>query len=278
MDFAEGVRLTPRPDWLSSIAGLSGVDTRELEQCHAALTVNYDYPPPGVAIRKLMKLKQPDVARQVSERLTRAHLSLWLSWPRAYRSPFTATGRIQGDLVIPDQTTWGMPFFGHPKDPAAGPGHEQIGRATALHRSMASIQSESAVLTAFATTWSALHQGDPPVRLLLLWIALESLFGPEDARELSFRLAQRIALFSEVGQQEAREVFEIAKRGYTFRSKVAHGKKLEGELAVDEIAQAERLLRVCLGRILETEEMVANFSSKKREPFLDGLVFSRGTG
>lgn len=278
MGFAEGVRLTPRPDWLSSIAGLSAFDTHEVELCHAALMVTYDYPPPGLAIDELMKLNQQDVAQKQSERLTRAQLSLWLSWPGAYRSPFTATGRIQGDLVLPEQTTWGTPFWGHPKDPTSGPGHEQIERAIALHRSMESIPSGSAVLTALATTWSALHQSDPPVRLLLLWIALESLFGPVDARELSYRLAQRIALFSEVGQQEAREAFEIAKRGYAFRSKVAHGKKLEGGLAVDEIAQAERLLRVCLGRILETEEMVANFSSKKREPFLDGLVFSRGTG
>ena len=278
VDFAEGVRLTPRPDWVSSIVGLSSFDTHEVEQCHASLMITYDYPPPGLGIEELIKLNQRDVAQKHSERLTRAQLSLWLRWPGAYRSPFTATGRIHGDLVLSEQTTWGTPFFGHPKDPAAGPGSEQIGRAMALHRSMESIPSGSAVLTALATTWSALHQSDLPVRLLFLWIALESLFGPEDAREMSYRLAQRIALFSEVGQQEAREAFQIAKRGYSFRSKVAHGKTLEGEAAIDEIGQAERLLRVCLGRILETDGMVANFSSKQREPFLDGLVFTRGNG
>jgi hypothetical protein len=112
------------------------------------------------------------------------------------------------------------------------------------------------------------------VRCLLFWVALEALFGPEDGREITFRLSQRIGFFLAVNRQEARQLFEMAKAGYGFRSKIVHGRWKQDPNATKRMAEAESLFRSAFIRVLETPELIETFATKKREAFLDGLAFN----
>ena len=47
---------------------------------------------------------------------------------------------------------------------------------------------------------------------LILWLVIESLFGPEDAREITFRLSQRLALFMGTDSEETRALFRKRRR------------------------------------------------------------------
>ena len=132
------------------------------------------------------------------------------------------------------------------------------------------------VWTALHTLQPALRQRDRgDLRVLLFWIAVEALFGPEDAREMRHRLAERMALFLVGRGEEARGLYRDVKKGYDLRSKIVHGMRLgkrdieTGERRLDEI---QGWLRRSLCRILLSGELLETFSGSKRERFLDEMA------
>lgn len=65
---------------------------------------------------------------------------------------------------------------------------------------------------------------DPADRLIDYWIALEGLFLPDGATELSYRVSLRVARFVADIAADMRIVFELLyRRSYRARSKVVHG-------------------------------------------------------
>ena len=48
------------------------------------------------------------------------------------------------------------------------------------------------------------------MRYALFWMALEALFGPEDGREISFRLSPRIAFLLAENSAQAKGFFALA--------------------------------------------------------------------
>jgi Apea-like HEPN len=61
-------------------------------------------------------------------------------------------------------------------------------------------------------------------RLLDLWIAVEALFSPMDATEVTYRVAQNVANSVDVPSLSRRELFEWVKRAYGLRSDLVHGR------------------------------------------------------
>ena len=112
------------------------------------------------------------------------------------------------------------------------------------------------------------------VRYLLCWVGIESLVGPNDARELSFRLAQWIGFFLGKDRQDAKTVFETAKAGYILRSKLAHGRWKYDKKTTDLMLQSEGLFRESLLRILSDAALLTAFSGDEREKYLDSLAYS----
>jgi hypothetical protein len=113
------------------------------------------------------------------------------------------------------------------------------------------------------------------VRYALFWIALEALFGPEDAREMTFRLSQRIALFLAPDRAAARELFNDVKEAYGYRSKIVHGRWRRDPDGLARMAEVEAWARQCLIRVLRNAPARASFSDRKqREAYLDGLPYS----
>lgn len=149
-----------------------------------------------------------------------------------------------------------------------------IAVAARLHGALASVkQDEGSLWTAIRATWAGLQLNAEPVRYALLWMALEALFGPEDGREMTFRLSQRIAFFLFEDRAKAKEVFGAVKDAYGFRSKIVHGRWKETAEGLERMVEIEDWVRSAFGRILSDGTLQETFSSRKREGYLDGLVF-----
>lgn len=120
-----------------------------------------------------------------------------------------------------------------------------------------------------------MSQVDRPVRFLLLWIALEALFGTSS--EISYRIAQRVAFFNTESRAEAKKVFDKARKGYNWWSKIVHGLKLRNlnrEESEEVLYDTETMIRTSLQKALLGEGVSDNFADKNREAYLDSLVFS----
>lgn len=88
-------------------------------------------------------------------------------------------------------------------------------------------------------------------------------------------MSQRLALFLGANRTDARELFAQAKRAYSFRSKVAHGRWKQDDESTSLTAFAESLVRRSLVRLLQDDVAVERFLDKKREAYLDELPFSQ---
>lgn len=132
------------------------------------------------------------------------------------------------------------------------------------------------VRTACNALGMALTQLDWPLRYLSLWLVLESLFGPEDARETSFRLCQRMALFLSPRGPEAVSLFKRLKESYGWRSKTVHGmrlQKLDDDKSLELLEFLESWVHQALRKILANEQMLAKFDTNVREEYLDQIAF-----
>ncbi len=171
------------------------------------------------------------------------------------------------------------PLLCHPRHDSSRVEVSDINVAAGLHAGLVEVMKNarnSSLWTAARSTWAGLQMNIPPIRCVLFWVALESLFGPEDGREITYRLSQRVGFFLGQGRSEARDLFATAKRGYAFRSRVVHGnwkKEPEGD---DRMLEAELFVRRSLLRILPNADLMQTFSGRARESFLNDLVFKDG--
>lgn len=124
--------------------------------------------------------------------------------------------------------------------------------------------------------WAALTTNQGDIRYSLLWIALEALFGDEDAGEIIHKIAERIALFLANTPMEARELFHKAKNSYSMRSKIVHGRYYDDPKINQLIADTEAIIRNTFRHLLHNSELLKTFTLKKtRNAYLSDLMFSR---
>ncbi|MGB3934410.1 MAG: hypothetical protein WBL29_01725 [Burkholderiales bacterium] len=154
---------------------------------------------------------------------------------------------------------------------------EDFERVRFLFNALNTLPQDGTLRTATQSTMRALMEQGWTLRFLIMWLVLESLFGPEGAREITFRLSQRIALFLGSDTTESKELFSQVKTSYSWRSKIVHGFRL-AKLRADEsqelIVRLESLVSRSLVAILSDESLVATFDGKQREEYLDGIIFS----
>ena len=155
--------------------------------------------------------------------------------------------------------------------------HEHLLLARDHYSSISDLPRTSTVFSAIGALGSALVQSMWHLRYLNLWLALECLFGPEDSREITYRISQRIGMFLGRNRTEARNVFDRVKKSYGWRSKIVHGlrlSKLTPENSEILIYRLEHTVRHSLIKILGDKPNIVIFNGKGREKFLDDLVFT----
>lgn len=158
--------------------------------------------------------------------------------------------------------------------------HERLGvddikKAAIFSEKILALARKGAVWTAIRILHKSLPEKMWEIRYLLQCMVLESLFGPSDAREISYRMSQRIAFFLFGKDSIAVDEFRRIKEMYDWRSKIVHGMKLE-KLSIDKskelIQYLENILRLTLLKIIE-KNYAEKFDSRSRCVLLDKLPF-----
>lgn len=275
-EFAGGLLLTAKPPWVDRepmLQSLSNHDQEEVRLATHAFVVTYEAAALGDPDPAWTGDKPRSIQDTKYDHCVLGNLALWLSRPSPVHFAVVIHAPRFGDEPVAQQIIWGSPLLCHPKDEDVQITAEDIPLAISLHSSLLALGQDGAVWTAAMATWAGLQMNFEVIRFILFWIALEALFGPEDAREITYRLSQRVGFFLSGARAEARALFSLAKRGYAFRSKIVHGRWKEDADSVTRMAEAEDLVRRSLVRILEDSTLTAQFSGTAREAFLDDLVF-----
>jgi hypothetical protein len=138
---------------------------------------------------------------------------------------------------------------------------------------LASIQKGNPVWSGLRYFASALLMIAADLRYPLFWVGLESLFGPDDGNEITYKLAQRIAFFISKDRTSAREAFRKVKACYGMRSKILHG-RLKDHSKMDELMQqTEEIVRASFTRVIDDLDMMPIFLAKDRDGLLEDWVF-----
>jgi hypothetical protein len=158
-------------------------------------------------------------------------------------------------------------------------GEYEIGdfeQAKYLYKKLNKLPLEGTLRTGIYSIMRALTEGSWELRFLILWLVLECVYGPEDSREITFRLSQRIAFSIGKNGEEASSFFVKIKDSYGWRSKVVHGlrlSKLTPEKSQELLIELEEIVRRSIATILSDEKLISIFDSKERESYLDSLLF-----
>ena len=146
--------------------------------------------------------------------------------------------------------------------------------AAEIFRALVTVPKHGAVWAALRIITKALTESMWDVRIVLLWVALEALFGVDEKSEMRFRLSTNLALYLADTPDERRAIAKTARDLYDVRSKVVHGSRATGIKPEQLLADCERievLVRRSLKRILLGD--VARFDSTNRVELFSELLF-----
>lgn len=279
-DLGNNVALCARPGWLiedNITYGLGDQDRTLLDVSRYVLMQEYDADALG----------DPDLAwtgetprskqQKAEEAINLADTALWLAkpCPVGFRRVVVADSRLGVWRRV--QFGWSNPLRPHTFDVNNEYDRSDLQTAKELNCALMGLARREAIWIACRTIWLALLTPEWTIRYLLLWTALEALFGPEDGREVTYRISQRIGFFLSGERAEVRKTFESSKKAYEWRCRVVHGmrlSKLKPELSERLMHESEGLVRGSLKRILTDSTLIKQFSGRTREQYLDGLVFS----
>lgn len=278
-EFGGGLALEPVPAWVRaepSLNDVSGRNRRGIDVATHAFVMRYEAEAMGDPDPTWRGPDTKSIQETKYEVGVLGNLALWLVRPS--RVCFTVVLHAWQIAHEPSvlRISSNSPILCHPQDQHVCITKEDVEAARKLHLSLVEVDRDTSLWNAVWTTWAGLQINIEPIRCLLFWLALESLFGPEDAREITFRLSQRIAFFLSRDRHEAAELYEVAKKGYNFRSKIVHGRWRRNNDGEERTGEVERLVQRSLARILAESGMKEIFSGNSREHFLDELFFKNG--
>ena len=213
----------------------------------------------------------------VRQTISLANLSLWISKPNGI--VFDAIVHFaNSDGTLVSHYSKVRPFRPH-MDYANSPlEFQDFQRACSVFPQLLTLDSEGTTWRAIYSLLTALREFDWATRFMQVWIGLEALFGPNDAREINFRISQRIAFFLESDKGLAKELFERVKESYKWRSNIVHGLRLS-KLSQEDSRKLSLFVETLISRILLKEladpNTISVFDSAGRESFLDSLAFQK---
>lgn len=280
ISFARGVRIDVIPAWV--YAGIDSIqidftNSQRIKGSKNAFLVEYDAEALGSPDPDDPKTPARDIQTARHEAILLANLALWIANPNAVG--YSSITHFENITLNPLLCQYAqIQSF----SPLGSYAHTVLTNADFLLA--CSLHAELFDLSRRGPTWLAaysvslgLRERDWASRFMQMWIALEALFGPEDAREITFRLAQRLAFFLESDKNLAFELFKEIRASYSWRSKIVHGLKLskltgeESEVLANSI---EHIVATCLRKILLDHSLVHSFDGPQREDFLDKLAFA----
>lgn len=267
VELADGVRIERLPDWVKvdEATGLESWSTREhIKEAVAGFVMEFEASALDAG------------AQKAAEKIFLAGVAMWLAqptgWSPAHITHFGEKGRA-GSLR---QTGECSVLRVAPDQAYDVPTPEALAKAARLHAAILALRRDGAVWSALRHLTIAAPEDLWEPRYVMMWVALEALFGPEDAREITYRMSQRIGLFLGKEPQERGQLFRDARAGYGMRSKVVHGGRLAGltgERSGELMMTVEALIRRAVVTLLEDAKLCEIFDGAGREKYLDELAF-----
>jgi hypothetical protein len=276
VEFGAGLKLCRIPPWLKNdpLAQRLGARDRDaLEAATHGFVAEYDAASLGDPDPTWKGATPKSVQDTKYEMAVLANFALWLAGPSAVCFVLVFHAPRFGEQWTAQQCEKHTPLLCDLKDVGAVLTEDDVQQSRRLHIALAGLPRNNAVWTAVRSGWAALQMNMEEVRYLLWWIALEALFGPDDAREISYRLAQRVALFLAADRESARNMFLAAKKGYSARSQVVHGHWRANPESDELMATTEAMIRQSMTRILLDDHLEERFLGRDRETYLDELLF-----
>lgn len=276
--FEKGVRVDRMPTWVYStdtMIKLALADSERIKNSRNGFLVNYEAEALGSPDPNDKSGKR-GIQTSMHDSIFLANLGLWIANPNAIG--FCAMIHFDEVNTAPRlrQYTPLREFRPHLDYENRILTIEDFHKARDLHKQLLLLDREGNIWRAVYSLWLGLREADWASRFMQMWIAMEALFGPEDAREITFRISQRIAFFLCSEKSKAHELFQEIKTSYSWRSKVAHGLRLS-KLQQDESEvlsySIEQLVASSVAKILSDSVLINVFEGTKREEYLDSLVF-----
>lgn len=266
------------PGWLSRIVGIEKLSEPQRENiikkavyifCSEYDAESFGDPYPG---------EERSKQAVFLERIQLSNLALWIVKPSKLGfNLFFHIREENGDFLLINSA--GTAFLEpHDKDSENSLDANDFESAKNINSKIQNLNRNGSIWIAIYTLWLALLNDKTwELRFLLLWVALEALFGTKT--EITFRISQRISFF--VFEKEERlKSYNMIKENYGWRSKIVHGMKLnslEFEESAVVLYNTETIIRKVLIKILNDENLIKVFSDDKtRDEYLDELVFNVG--
>lgn len=279
--FSDSVSIRALPDWLTEDAGPDD-DPLRSRLCRSlaekgiryCIAIEYEADSPGSPDRRRRWLPRATL-NTAFEKAHDVLFALWLTSPSDLRFIYMVhAAKHDSSWFFQDIVRFEISrFFGYAEN-----WHEEedFHAAKGLFHALSALPPEGTVRIAANATMTARAEENWAIRFLIFWIVLESLFGAEDARETTYRLSLRMALFLQKDTAEGSKLFAQIRDSYAWRSRIVHGlrlAKLTDEKSQTLISELEGLVRRSLVAVLSDSAVTGTFDGKDRERYLDSLAF-----
>ena len=275
VELADGVIFAPVPDWVKeSKEILEGLRKEEREEIriYTKFCLLREYTADGLGPEQENSLQS----------IWLANLALWIAKPSSIGFNFVIHIEQFGDKwVLPHWVSFSrlIPHGNYEENKLS---RSDLELAREIHSGLVALPEKKkdrdcSVWIAVSALWMAVTQRNWTLRYMMLWIALEALFGPSDKREITFRLSQRVAFFLfPDDKKKAKDCSKSVRTNYGLRSTMVHGGSPSGpwEQTSQNLYDTEEFIRMALVRVLKSSKLIDVFNGKNaREQYLDELPY-----
>ncbi len=275
---ADGVILDKLPTWLRTdhfTKELSGPGRLHFARCRYVLRVPYNANDLGSPDPQWRGSEPRSIQDAGHELINLANLAIWLAQPCDFGFDVVFHVQKLGNHRSLRKFQGVRDLEAHMKYERTYLTPSDLRLARRLHHALNLIPRTSSLWVAAYSLWYALLEGVWTTRFPLLWFGLESLFGPKNGREVTYRIAHRLSRFLSNKREDRLFHFRRCKELYEWRSKVVHGTvlaKLKGDESVGLMLDTEMYLRRAISKILLSKSILKEFISD-RDGYLDSLTF-----
>lgn len=242
--------------------------------CHHCIAVEYqtDKLPSPVSGQASVWSEHDDS----EQRIRLVHLAFWLVRPTVLTfTTIVVTEKRDPSWITSVIQTYG-PTYVAGQDTQSEFSSKDLADVSKTLKALDAVSSGKPIHTAALLTTKALSDPTLEFRSLLMWLAMECLFGFASGGEITFRLAHRVAFLLESDRAKAKEISKLVTTCYGMRSKIVHGFRMtkESDQNLTNFAlNSETLLRRSLLTILNDNSIIENIDGGGREAYLDDLAF-----
>ena len=257
VDLGNDTQIGLVPDWMRQSKVIPEFGKAEVEDIQAARLALWTES--GSATRSDLQSR--------GDSLRLANLALWIANPTHLSFEFvlesegpSGTRSTCGPIRVQPLLTWEA-------SNASSLSLLDMRKARSINMAIGQVPKSSPLWTGIRVSWAALTQAQElwDTRFLLLWVAIEALFGVEDRKKnITERRKARLAKFLAATENKGLcELKKMTDTSYGWRNKIAHGRivNMEDSESIEVMRQTEWMLRNSLGGVLADESLIKTFAA-----------------